>query len=383
MSLENYEEFMIDKLDDDKYFKMIYKPNENKENIQNRIFKLKDEDAFDFDDEKDYNEDVIRILGKYFIKQNENKCKLIYNNKKYRLNNYFNEIDNNYDHNINEIKLKIIGINNITDFGDMFHGSFYLSSVSESKHNIEQRISNSYNIFNNNNNPYLLFELIGKKNANEGNNININTNYELYEEFKESIDFYNECILSQSENISSIKTNLSDYSYKNSDNIIYIYQALSTNNNYNNKLKKISRMFYGCISLKTLPDLSNWDTSSVIEMNHMFCACKSLISLPDISKWDTSNIIYMSAMFVECRALISLPDISKWNTSNVTDMSGMFFGCRKFISIPDISQWNISNVNDISFMFSDCYSLILLPDLSLWDISNVTNMNSLFEKCHF
>ena len=56
MSLEDYEDFMIGKLDDDKYFKMIYKPNENKENIQNRIFKLKDEDAFDFDDEKDYNE---------------------------------------------------------------------------------------------------------------------------------------------------------------------------------------------------------------------------------------------------------------------------------------------------------------------------------------
>ena len=59
-------------------------------------------------------------------------------------------------------------------------------------------------------------------------------------------------------------------------------------------------------------------------MSFIFNGCKSLVSLPDISKWDTSNVLDMSYMFNECSLLVSLPDISKWNTSNVLDMCKIF-----------------------------------------------------------
>ena len=78
---------------------MIYKPNINEKEKQEMINKFK-KFHFPFDDEKDYKEDVIRIFGKKFIKHNKNKCKIIYNNKKYKLKEYLNEIDNNYNHNI-------------------------------------------------------------------------------------------------------------------------------------------------------------------------------------------------------------------------------------------------------------------------------------------
>ena len=39
----------------------------------------------------------------------------------------------------------------------------------------------------------------------------------------------------------------------------------------------------------------------------------------------------MSSMFNFCNSLKSLPDISKWDTKNVTNMSGMFSGCNKKI----------------------------------------------------
>ena len=42
----------------------------------------------------------------------------------------------------------------------------------------------------------------------------------------------------------------------------------------------------------------------------------------------------MSKMFYECESLSSLPDMSKWNTSNVTDMSEMFYGCNESLKIP-------------------------------------------------
>ena len=52
-------------------------------------------------------------------------------------------------------------------------------------------------------------------------------------------------------------------------------------------------------------------------MSDMFSECSSLSSLPDISKWDTSKVINMSNIFSGCISLSSLPDISKWNTNNV------------------------------------------------------------------
>ena len=49
----------------------------------------------------------------------------------------------------------------------------------------------------------------------------------------------------------------------------------------------------------------------------------------------------MRGMFYECLALSSLPDISKWNTSNVTNISNMldmFYGCNKSLKIPKFKQ---------------------------------------------
>ena len=56
----------------------------------------------------------------------------------------------------------------------------------------------------------------------------------------------------------------------------------------------------------------------------MFSKCSSLKSLPDISKWNTENIINISELISSCISLVSLPDISKLKTSKVNDMSGNF-----------------------------------------------------------
>ncbi len=54
-----------------------------------------------------------------------------------------------------------------------------------------------------------------------------------------------------------------------------------------------------------------------MDMNHLFNNCTSLITLPDISKWKTSKVMNMNYMFYSCVNLIKLPDISKWDVSNV------------------------------------------------------------------
>ena len=121
-----------------------------------------------------------------------------------------------------------------------------------------------------------------------------------------------------------------------------------TNNYY---IMNMRRLFYGCKSLESIPDISEWDTTYVVNISGLFYECSSLKSLPDISKWDTTNIRVITSLFCGCSLLKSLPDISKWNTKNVRDMNCLFYNCHSLISLPDISNWDTSNVNDMSALF--------------------------------
>ena len=147
------------------------------------------------------------------------------------------------------------------------------------------------------------------------------------------------------------------------------------------KLKEIKtvtnmkEMFYFCYSI---PDVSMWDTSNIINIIYLFNYCKSIKSLPDISKWVTSNVTDMRGMILDCELLTSLTDISDWDTTNVTNMSNMFSGCKSLSSLPDISKWNTINVTDMSNMFSRCKSLSSIPDISNWDIDTLHEIINLY-----
>ena len=49
----------------------------------------------------------------------------------------------------------------------------------------------------------------------------------------------------------------------------------------------MSDIFYSCLSLKSLPDISRWKTNNVTNMNYMFYGCSSLTLL--ISHLDISG----------------------------------------------------------------------------------------------
>ena len=121
-----------------------------------------------------------------------------------------------------------------------------------------------------------------------------------------------------------------------------------------------------------LPNMSLWDTSSVIDMSYMFFSFYpiSLNDLSDISQWDTSSVIEMRNMF---SGNGNIPDISQWNISSVTNMSRMFTSAT---NIPSLSLWDTSSVTDMNYMFIGASDTILdVPD---WDTSNVTNMSGMF-----
>ena len=133
------------------------------------------------------------------------------------------------------------------------------------------------------------------------------------------------------------------------------------------KVTDMYHTFDGCSSLATIPLLN---TSKTTDMNAMFCDCSSLATIPLLQ---TSNATDMSQMFQYCT---NLPTIPLLDTSNATDMSFMFYGCSSLTSVP---QLNTSKVTDMSYMFYGCSSLTTIP---LLNTSNVTDMGFMFNNCN-
>ena len=104
-------------------------------------------------------------------------------------------------------------------------------------------------------------------------------------------------------------------------------------------VNNINGMFSGCSSLKSLPDISNWNTGNIINMNEVFSGCSSLKTLPDISKWNIENVTSMNGMFSFCSSLEKLPNISKWKANCIINMKGLFFDCLNLEIKPEISKW--------------------------------------------
>ena len=117
-------------------------------------------------------------------------------------------------------------------------------------------------------------------------------------------------------------------------------------------------------------DISEWDTSNVVDMSYMFYEAE--VFNQDISNWDVSNVTDMSYMF--CGAILFKQPIGKWNVSNVTDMGSMFIHAASFNQ--PIGDWNVSNVTDMNHMFY--YATSFNQPIGDWNVSNVTNMDLMF-----
>ena len=74
----------------------------------------------------------------------------------------------------------------------------------------------------------------------------------------------------------------------------------------------------------------------------------------------------MNAVFFGCVSLTSIPDISKWNTTNVNNIGFLFGLCQSIEYLPDISIWDSTNFENIERLFYNCSSLKKVPNILLW-----------------
>lgn len=137
-------------------------------------------------------------------------------------------------------------------------------------------------------------------------------------------------------------------------------------------------MFNSAISFNT--NIGNWNTSRVTDMNTMFNSARKFNNgdVPGGSNnslnWDTSKVTNMYRMFRDAGSFNS--PIGSWNTSNVKYFSTMFAVTNSFNQ--DIGNWDTSNADSIASMFVLAKSFN--QDISRWNTSGITNMNSVFDR---
>ena len=131
-----------------------------------------------------------------------------------------------------------------------------------------------------------------------------------------------------------------------------------------------SRVFYNTGLINA--DVSNLDTRNITDMNTLFGRSTGLKTVGNLSHWDTSNVRDMSYMFWLLPASVS--GLNTWNTRQTTDMSYMFSSYNGVIG--DLSHWDTSNVRNMSFMFD--FSSASVSGLNTWNIRQTTDMFQMF-----
>ena len=118
-------------------------------------------------------------------------------------------------------------------------------------------------------------------------------------------------------------------------------------------IESCENMFDGLTSIKEI-DLSNLDTSKVINMSSMFNECTNLEKIT-FGNINTSSVENMFQLFHNCIKLASI-DLSNFDTSNVITMESTFRHCESLLSI-NVSNFNVKKVEKMQDMFGYCYKL--------------------------
>lgn len=136
-----------------------------------------------------------------------------------------------------------------------------------------------------------------------------------------------------------------------------------------------SYMFYDCTS--TIIDLSNFNTSSVTNMEGMFRSCSKVEGL-NLSTFNTQNVTNMKNIFSGCSKLQTITH--NLNMSNVDNMEGMFGNCTSLREVDFSNVPSKTSINTMYGMFSGCTKIEII-DLSGFNINSISTLGYTFSNC--
>jgi surface protein len=135
----------------------------------------------------------------------------------------------------------------------------------------------------------------------------------------------------------------------------------------------MGQMFQSCFSLKTVPNINSWNTSTVIYMTSMFNNAR--LFNQNIGSWNTANVIGMVRMFTNANSFNQ--DISGWNTAKVGSMISMFELATSFNQ--NIGNWNTGAVTDMTKMFQ--WATSFNQNLGNWSLNASVDMRNMLDNC--
>jgi len=127
--------------------------------------------------------------------------------------------------------------------------------------------------------------------------------------------------------------------------------------------------FYDCAIMGS-PDLSNWDTSLITNMNYTFFGTNFN---GNITTWNTGAVTEMEYTFGSTTEFDQ--DLRGWDVSNVTSMYGMFADSKKFNQ--SLNTWDVARVQYFGNMFTMTEKFNGAIDA--WDTGSATSFHSMFQ----
>ena len=137
-------------------------------------------------------------------------------------------------------------------------------------------------------------------------------------------------------------------------------------------------MFYGCTSLTTGPSILPATTLEYSCYQRMFYGCKSLTTAPELPATTLADYCYNS-MFDSCTSLTAAPELpaTKLESSCYYDM---FLGCTSLTTGPSILPATTLADYCYTNMFYGCTSLTTAPALPATTLADYC-YNSMFDSC--
>ena len=128
-------------------------------------------------------------------------------------------------------------------------------------------------------------------------------------------------------------------------------------------------MFYKVSNVSTL-DVSNFNTSNVVDTSGMFRYCSNLSSIGDITNWDMSKVTNTSLMFEGCAFKeLNLP------STLTTIGEGFAYECKKLTKV--VMGDNVKTLGLNSFRYDSAISefhlsanITKISAYSFWDVNN-------------